>query len=206
MWIVANTAGAVIGAFITSAVTGGLFTSEPIYGSTIETFIREAANGLILGACIGWVEWLVLNSYMFNSPGWVWATSGGWALGFLIVVVLQNYIDADINSISAEGFAAILGTVIGLCQCVAIRGRVQRAWIWPLAPIAAWIASFATVPIISPIVYGKSTSELLRTVLGSIWLFGILEIVTGLALLWLLRHPKLEVVSDIQPNGMSSEV
>jgi len=47
---------------------------------------------------------------------------------------------------------------------------------------------------------------LLRTVLGSIWLFGILEIVTGLALLWLLRHPKLEVVSDIQPNGISSEV
>ena len=199
MWIVANTAGAVIGAFITSAVTGGLFISEPIYGSTIETFIREAANGLILGACVGWVEWLVLNSYMFNSPGWVWATSGGWALGFLIGVVLQNYI-------SAEGFAAILGTVIGLCQCVALWGRVQRAWIWPLAPIAAWLASFATVPIINPIVYGKGTSELLRTMIGSIWLFGILEIVTGLALLWLLRHPKLEVVSDIQPNGISSEV
>jgi hypothetical protein len=93
-------------------------------------------------------------------------------------------------------------------QYAVLRSKVRRAWLWVLANAIAWVAMMITTPpvwtaanyinlqagdLISPL------EQVLRQVISAGWMFGVLELTTGLTLLWLLKQPSAANGATIPP-------
>ncbi len=198
-WIVVNTSGGVVAVFLAEAVTGGVFTV--LYTNSTNSLVAGGATGLILGTCIGVFGWLVLRRYMPISGTWVCATGAGWGIGLTAAVYLHFVPDS--------WFAVLLGTCISFPQCFVLWKHVPRSllWLWPVANIVAWTLVTTTLPAvflftsenIGPSGYSGFVNSIeepfpyyefdvfVRHLIQSAWVFGVLAVITGAALAWLLE-------------------
>ena len=129
------------------------------------------------GVSVGIFQWLALRKYVSKVNSWVWWSTIGSTIGFMVVP----------GRIGALGVGAIVGGAIGLAQWNVIRWGVTEALIWILASTLGFALGFA---VANPV--GLSTSNYVSSSLsgaiggsaGGI----IVGVVTGTALIWLLKR------------------
>jgi hypothetical protein len=185
---VANTAGATVGVFVTQAITKG------VWGSRDEIIGNAAATGLLLGASIGLVEWLVLRVFLSGMVWWIPATSLGWAVGLMTNAYLLEHGTYPESTIE---FAVAIGAAVSLAQYITFWRRIPLAELWILVSVVAWVTVVITMPEIGHFTYSiglisghdiPGWLDVLRNLVLGVWLFGVLETATGLTLIWLLRR------------------
>lgn len=205
-WVAANTIGATIGGFLARTIADGLLSAGR--GYTYDIVSYNILMGLLFGSAIGLVEWLVLRPYISEMGWWVPATTIGWASTFMI----GAYVGA--GSTSYENtilFGALIGTASSLAQYVALRRRTTLAEVWVVVNVLAWIVALLTYPEVDhfldrlrsaafDVIYfinsiiPRSGNGLVRglyvlsDLMPLLWLGPVLEITTGLTLIWLLRR------------------
>jgi hypothetical protein len=94
-----------------------------------------ALGGALAGAVIGAAQWLVLRRYLRVGPEWILATALGVAIGDALGALLTRA-GTGIGALLIIGLAT--GMAVGLLQWGLLRGRLQRARLWPPVVAIAW--------------------------------------------------------------------
>ena len=166
------------------------FLSFPIAGllanlvGSVTTPVRAILAGAIAGATLGLVQWLILKSRLpLLSIWWSVAMSVGMAVGLAIGTVLLGSETAG-NELLWRG--AVTGLCIGITQYIVLRQVV------PLPQSVIWIGVVAVGWAL-----GWYVTRAAGIDLNPKWsVFGIsgaltFQLLTGLALYFLLRSPKV---------------
>jgi hypothetical protein len=113
---------------------GGLLAL--IVAGSVEGVVSGALGGALAGAVIGAAQWLVLRRYMRVGPEWILVTALGVAIGDALGALLTGA-GTGIGALLITGLAT--GVAVGVLQWgFALRGRLQRASLWPPVVAIAW--------------------------------------------------------------------
>jgi len=162
------------------------FLSFPIGGGLAYLVVRSmagiaqaATGGAITGLVLGAAQWLVLRQVIALSSWWIAATGLGLAAGLALGVVLTGT-SVEFRPLVLR--AALTGGLLGVSQWLLLRRYVAMAGWWGLVIALGWALGWTVTRAVGVdlsrgwIVFGAS---------GAV----VFTALTGLTLLFLLRHP-----------------
>ncbi len=145
--------------------------------------------GFMLGSWIGGyigvgaAQWYTWRRVTYNASWWLVLTAlggiFGWLVSDLVVAVLTAGAGVEFMLIASTVHGGLVGFALGITQWFFLRRMVDQAGLWIGASIVAWaIAPFLDMRVV--------------------WYGSVAAVVTGLALVWLLKrpHPEAEVVAN----------
>ena len=138
----------------------------------------------IVGLLTGAMQYGLLRRYLARMGWWVLATTGGWLLGFLLILIPSwlYWMDGSLNLGSA---LILIGLAIGVGQWLLLRQRLPRASWWIGANVVGW----GLLALITP---GNALNQYALFTLGS-----IPACVTAAMLAVLMNQ-----VKSTRPNGV----
>jgi hypothetical protein len=168
------------------------FTGFPIGGllvklliGPISTLSSAALGGIISGAILGMVQWLVLRGQFPLSIFWVMASSIGMAAGLVIGTLLLG---SDTSGSVLLWRALITGLCVGMAQGLVFRSSlsvpVLQTLMWTVMVALAWTLGWWITRSVGVDLGPK------WTVFGSTgaWAF---QVLTGLAMFLILRSSQI---------------
>jgi len=149
--------------------------------------IWQIGNAILLGSCVGFIQWRMLRKNYSISSSWIYLVPAGMILTELIASILLwkmgvnrgEYVFWENNPLPHALIAAIYGLIIGSIQFPIIRKHFFRGVFWILASTLAWGTSILITAI-------NATNDvfLIIAFIVGILLFGL---ITGCTLIWLLK-------------------
>jgi hypothetical protein len=168
------------------------FTGFPIAGllvklllGPINTLFAAAFGGIISGAILGLVQWLVLRGPFPLSILWVMASSVGMAVGLTVSTALLG---SDTGGSALLWRALITGLCVGVLQALVLRSSLStsalQTVIWAVTVALAWTLGWWITRSVGVDLSPK------WTVFGSTgaWAF---QVLTGLAMFLMLRSSQI---------------
>lgn len=161
------------------------FFAFPLGGGLAFLLIRSAASvgqaavgGAITGLILGVAQWIVLRQMIALSSWWIVATGLGLALGLALSVALLGT-GLELRPLVIR--AALTGGILGISQWLLLRQYIALAGWWAAVVMLGWVTGW--------IVTRAAGVDLSRgwTVFGASGAL-VFAGLTGLALVWLLRH------------------
>lgn len=173
-----------------------------------------------LGLTVGVAQWLVLQRFLSKTDWWVFATAIGWTVGWVIYGFgrlagwfLKGDLTVDVSGIGDISNLAIVvalgGTFASIAQWVILRQRVPRAFWWILSSVACWLIAAIVISLIADPIWKQISTvsgssdittidqfwegffPLLSCVIGVLSLGTLFAVITGVALVWILKQHKL---------------
>lgn len=141
------------------------------------------ATGIVMGAIVGYLQWVVLREKIMRADWWVLAS----ALGFAAFLVTPGVIGLNANPevVGMLGVIA-LGLVGGSLQGLILRQQVKRAGWWLVATMSGALVGEVGFPLW--IALGATSNyDLSAIILGLTFGTGY-GAITGAVLVWLLRQ------------------
>ena len=160
-WVLASTAGWAVGGPAGLALAGSAAVALGVAATAV-------------------LQWLVLRQRVAHADRWVLASIvavivAGVA-GFTVGGVLGVFDDADVVAEAGTVGVIIGGTVLGVLQwLMVLKRRARRAGWWVLASTVSWLVGGIVSGTVDPVVG--------LAVIGAMY-----GAITGLTLVWLLRH------------------
>jgi hypothetical protein len=92
----------------------------------------------VVGLVTGGLQYSLLRQYLPRMGWWVFATTGGWLLGMLLVVIpgWLGWTDAFLKNLDL--ILVAMGLATGAAQWSLLRRRLPRAAWWVAASLAGW--------------------------------------------------------------------
>ncbi len=209
-WVLLTIAGWAIGfplGFVFVPVAGWIIGIHEGSDSIIlKLGLDNAALFIVVVAVVSLMQWLALRRVVQRAGFWVPASIIGFTISSSIHgVVCHIYGYPDDLGLPLGALVWILffilgGTLTGLLQQRILRHQVRRSGWWVPASAAGWglgviglAIAYFVLPTMgkgpAPFVLLLIRNLILPTVLGA----GLLGIVTGWTLIWLLRQPKQQM-------------
>ena len=135
-------------------------------------------TAVMIGAGAGLMQWVVLRGHFSRAGWWILATIAGWVLGLPIGGRVASWVNSEIMT------AGLAMASIGLMQWFVLRRHVLRAGWWVLASAAGWLIGVVVGEGVANGMGGPVWSVVAVALGGT-----IIGTVTGIPLVWLLRHP-----------------
>jgi hypothetical protein len=198
-WVLANALAWLVGAALIVPVSYTIFNlladarimyfsyevaSSYIYGSMI--------GGAIYGVLIGAMQWFVLHHYIHRLLlSWMVLSILGWALGAGVLAYGAATFSNDLLAPGVRG--VVLGAIVGALQWLVLRRYAYHAGWWVLMVGIGWGLSSLAYSLFEGIL-GSTLANADPPILGGISgaVFGA---ITGLVMMWLLNHPKQQIVN-----------
>ena len=192
-WVLASTVGAAVGL-------------RGIAVEVVDGVMGGAVVGAVGGSVVGILQWLVMRQHLTRAGWWVLANTVGFAVYDVIAVSVMPYgvplrYVAQLHVFEAvyivTGVAAG-GAVVGILQWLVLRQHLTRAGWWVLASTVGLAVGFIVVDVtdLAFTVSKALGNEMGAAIIGVIVSFAtrgaVGGAITGSALVWLLRQPKLE--------------
>ena len=194
-WVLLTIAGWAIGfplGFVLVAVAGWIIGVHE--GSILlKLGLDNAAAFVVVVAVVSLMQWLALRRVVQRAGFWVLASIIGFTISSSIhgvVCHVYGYPD-DLGPLGAQVwilFFILGGTLTGLLQQRILRHQVRRSGWWVPASAAGWGLVVIGFGIVSKILGVR------LQVVGEIASSGLLGIVTGVTLIWLLRQPTQQML------------
>jgi hypothetical protein len=156
-WVLANSAGELIGLELTFAIWSGLFAAlsqAPGLGPALLSAALMTATGASEEATVGLAQWFALSGGIAGITRSTWMTaaliSGVLALGAGSIPMTLASLSTDAATVPvqeppqllvlamASGISLVAGAVLSAAQWVVPRKCVSRAWRWVPANGLAW--------------------------------------------------------------------
>jgi hypothetical protein len=168
-WVVA-TIGIVV-PFIALAYV----TWSPAGDNAATDAVTNAVGGAVAGAVIGFVQWLVLRQQVYRAGWWVLAT----AVGLAVSSALDGFVSSAVSG-------ALLGLSQGLVlvQQERVASDEMRWWVMVNA-----LDSVVYDALFRSLYKADGTAVNPEVYVVDLGYFVISTAITGLVLVWLLRHP-----------------
>jgi hypothetical protein len=189
-WIVANIGGLSIGYALGMPLLFFAFMQGFLGDHTMRFEAYWAVGAAIVGAVSGTTQWFMLRRYVTHA--WILISVFGYVVGaYASVLVGLSVTSGEMQRGTPFVEAAIAGTVIGITQWLALRRHVAAAFWWVLASAAAFavgaFSGFTAGAVVGANAHSWGAVVLWGAVFGAAG--GILYVsITGIALVWLLRH------------------
>ncbi len=150
--------------------------------------------GIVVG--LGIAQWLVLRQHLSRAGWWVLASTVGWVVGLVVGGSVNLVVGGAVNLFVVVGLVGI-GFGIGIAQWLVLRPHLSRAGWWVLASTVGLAVGGAVGVAVGGavgIAVGGSISlaSILSLVVGFPVSGAVYGAITGGAMVWLLRQPKLE--------------
>jgi hypothetical protein len=194
-WVLLTIAGWAIGfplGFVFVAVAGWIIGVHE--GSILlKLGLDNAAAFVVVVAVVSLMQWFALRRIVQRAGFWVLASIIGFTISSSIhgvVCHVYGYPD-DLGPLGAQVwtlFFILGGTLTGLLQQRILRHQVRRSGWWVPASAAGWGLVVIGFGIVSKILGVR------LQVVGEIASSGLLGIVTGVTLIWLLRQPRQQTL------------
>ncbi|MGD1041854.1 MAG: hypothetical protein ABR913_02185 [Sedimentisphaerales bacterium] len=194
-WVLLTIAGWAIGfplGFVLVAVAG-LIIGVHEGSILLKLGLDNAAAFIVVVAVVSLMQWLALRRVVQRAGFWVLASIIGFTISSSIhgvVCHVYGYPD-DLGPLGAQVwtlFFILGGTLTGLLQQRILRHQVRRSGWWVPASAAGWGLVVIGFGIVSKILGVR------LQVVGEIASSGLLGIVTGVTLIWLLRQPRQQTL------------
>lgn len=184
-WVRATWAGWVLGVPVIVALA--------LLGEAIGIGGAQALVGAGMGIAVGFLQARAIRGLLPSAWRWFWSCAVGLAIPFLATDIWKPTGLSPTYSL----FAALLlgGVAIGAWQSLILRSRLRRAGWWMLASVVGWALAGGMAASADAL----SRSQGLRGIWGALAYLGIvaggglvLGLVTGAALVWLLRQEQTQ--------------
>ena len=195
-WVLLTIAGWAIGfplGFVFVAVAGLIIgLHEGSDSILLKLGLDNAAVFICIATVVSLMQWLALRRVVQRAGFWVLASIIGFTISSSIhgvVCHVYGYPD-DLGPLGAVGWAAasvVGGALAGLLQQRILRHQVCHSAWWVPASAAGWGLVMIGFGIASKILGVR------LLVVGLIVSSGLLGIVTGWTLIWLLRQPRQQM-------------
>jgi hypothetical protein len=158
----------------------------------IDLGIARIVAPLLGGLLVGLSQWLVLRGFLTRSSDWILAGGAGWAAAYAIgLFVVQNLTGSFLIGLVAY---LLFGVIVGLLQWPVLRREIPNIWAWISANVLGWTLGFFVSQIVVGQLFGPdSYNQALVTAISSGVSGFIAGALTGLALVWIVRQPELEL-------------
>lgn len=178
-WVLASAIGAAIGFAIAVNLLDSL--SRNISSALNEVLIF----GLIL-AGMGTMQWLVLRSQISQAGWWILASSvSGIVLGFMATLFSTR---VEVNEFIGM---SLFGIMLVVPQWLVLRRQLSHSWLWLIASPMGWTLGYLAVMVLGGTSIWPETTETTGLILGFAVIGAVVGMITGLFLIWLLRHSYL---------------
>lgn len=138
--------------------------------TTLGWVIGFLAGAGAVGVILGLGQWLVLRQWVREPGWWIWASTVGWGVGWLLIITgILSPPEAGIMASLVAG--GVLGLMLGVAQWFVLRRLVDFAGWWIFVSTIGWAIG----------VGGMFGIAMVGAVAGA---------VTGFALDFLLRYPR----------------
>jgi len=167
-WVLAN---AVAGA-VALAVTGAIFRA-----SSLDADLVVVVFGLLIGAALGTMHWLVLRRRIRQAYLWVVASVVGGVVLAMLSLAMGGAVGGLLGGLR-------IGAVLGIMQWLVLRRWISRAYLYLLASIGGFALALSAGEAVGFSLGGSAGWLAGGTILGI-----ITGTITGAALVWLLHQP-----------------
>lgn len=154
----------------------------------LDAFWNKSLPGALAGICFAIATWLVLRHRILNPGRWVISTILGFMFGVFIGDGVSSLLSIQFiarpwrNSLWDFALTGLLlGLLVGIFQWLVLKQQSTQAHWWIPASIVAWVSVY----LISSV----------NWVVGLLANGAIIGIITGVTLIWVLRHSKIKVLS-----------
>lgn len=193
-WILATASGVTVGKYLGTLVGA--------FGFVAGFPVALAVSGLVVGTIVGIMQRLVLRQQQVDQvERWVLVNAVGGTLGAAVAGAVISILPINIIFYVGSTVAGVMtGTVVGIMQWFILRRWVYRArwWVlantigWTVGEVLLWAAIWAMGGgrvIVSGVVTGFLTlkGEVVILISGA-----VTGLITGIPLMWLLRHSSRE--------------
>jgi hypothetical protein len=171
-WLLGATINVVASVVLSMTGLGEALNADPneISQSTVLLFMGlSLVLLLVIGLCVGALQWLVLRRHLAELQRWPIFTGLGFALG-------------------AFAFLAFMGLGVGLLQWLLLRRDLNKTVWWPVINTVAWPVGYMIGGSFGAMVGEALNSALLGNLLSAVLTGAIIGVLTGAVLLWLLRE------------------
>ncbi|MDE5099991.1 MAG: hypothetical protein O4861_17300 [Trichodesmium sp. St16_bin4-tuft] len=178
-WVLANMVGGVVGFFV------GLLVVQ--WANNIMVSFRLAVFGTVFGAVVGSLQWWVLRKRLSQARWWILATALASAILFSTSDVLSNAVRDVVSNTVIQGvvISSLIGLVIGSAQWLVLRKQLSQSHWWILASVLG-----ITATLFASFYYSRLEQASSWNFIFWLSIFGIIYgVITGFALVWLLRQP-----------------
>ncbi len=176
--------------------------------NTVTTIVSVLTllSGILIAILVGMLQWLVLRRHIRWANQWGLATSVGWIVGgFLAPYAALALLVVRPPALSFSAVTTTLNAaVVGIFQWFVLHRWVRRAGWWMLASIAGWVigewlglyAGYYVALFTGGIVVGLSRNliSLVFSASEQATIGAIAGSITGIVLVWLLRHSRREAL------------
>lgn len=186
-WALLTTLGfllSFVGAFVVGMGIGGFCLLRGTLGLGAASFFGLAIGGLLVGAVMGVVQWLLLRRHFPGAGKWIWSTAVGSGLAFALAIAIAG---AAGQSWFLGGLigGAVGGVVAGLIQQTFLREYLSETGLWVGASAVAWAVALIIMGIAMGAVVGRPPGSpgLVLVMLLAIIAVLIKSAITGVALM-----------------------
>ncbi len=183
-WILATIIGYILGLLLQ------VFTDPSTNMSfRLPLVLSQILGWAITGTAVGLLQWDVLRRRIKTIGWWILATAVGWSLGLSLSLFF-------IYGIAGGGTGIIVGIIVGVAQWLPIRRYVRGAALWIPVNTIAWTIGPAIVWLmVQSFGVDGGVFELFILPIGGGVGAVLIGATTGLAMMWLLNHPKQQMVN-----------
>ena len=192
LWVLANGLSAVISIDLVKAaeaVDAGRLAPTDSRAYTVAAYALAFAYYILPPVLTAVIQWLVLSRAFRRAGWWVVATTLGFIAGIAAINPVFAFVSFRfVGEESGWGIVAgaiVCGMIAGVAQWFVLRRRLIHAYWWVVASTVGWTAAILLILRLTRALeagFGAS----LAAALASGALYGV---VTGFALVWLLRRP-----------------
>jgi hypothetical protein len=179
----------------------GMLASIALLPRDTSPVVFAASFGVLFGAVGGLAQWLVLRRKIPEVGLWVPAS----ALGFMVAMGIAESGKQGTSNPNAFAslFAAIFGVTSGLLQWLNLRKQgVTVGWWLAANLLGSLLGIVLSIPALTAMQTWGSGARFIMILLGFGAPFGLgLSVITGGALVWLLRRPKSGPRAEVATQG-----
>lgn len=177
----------------TVATAGGMllgFLPTVLLVNVLNLGLAQIVVPVLAGATIGFAQWIVLRRYVTAGSNWELADGISWAAGYVLGLLLIQTLPSTIF-IEFIGYL-LFGVIVALVQWPVLRREIPNLFVWIVASSLGWAAGFWTSQAVLPLFFNDPVIEpAVSTTVIAVTSGLVAGIITGIALIWIVRKPEL---------------
>lgn len=182
-WALATMLGLVIG-----YLPAALFVNE------VDLGLARVIVPLLAGVLIGLAQWMVLRNYLKGSSDWIYNLTGSWVVGYVLGLYVVDWLGRGFLSVLLSYI--LFGVIVALFQWPVLRREIPQLWLWVVANVFGWAIGALVSQFVIAALFGENPASLLVTTLVNSAVVGLVAgLITGAALVWIVRKPERAVVA-----------
>ena len=177
----------------TVATAGGMllgFLPTVLLVNVLDLGLAQIVVPVLAGATIGFAQWIVLRRYVTAGSNWELVDGTSWAAGYVLGLLLIQTLPSTIF-IEFIGYL-LFGVIVALVQWPVLRREIPNLFVWIVASSLGWAAGFWTSQAVLPLFFTDPVIEpAVSTTVIAVTSGLVAGIITGIALIWIVRKPEL---------------